>query len=211
MTNLRDGLITVLTWVQDLGAVGAIAFICFYILATVLCIPGSLLTLGAGLVFGVVAGSAYVFVGATLGATAAFLIGRYLVRGWVMKRLTGNQKFQAIDSAVGQSGLQIVLLTRFSPVFPFTLLNYAYGVTSVSLGDYLWGCIGMLPGTVMYVYLGSLVGDLAAIGSAQSSANTQVEWAFRLLGFAATVAVSLYVAHIARRALTKTVDKTEPI
>jgi uncharacterized membrane protein YdjX (TVP38/TMEM64 family) len=207
MTNLRDGLIIVLTWVQDLGAVGAFAFIGFYILATVLCIPGSLLTLGAGLVFGVVAGSAYVFVGATLGATAAFLIGRYLVRGWVTKRLAGNEKFQAIDEAVEESGLQIVLLTRLSPVFPFTLLNYAYGVTSVSLRDYLWGCIGMLPGTVMYVYLGSLAGNLAAIGAAKSTANNQVEWAFRLLGFAATVAVSLYVASIARRALAKTVDK----
>ncbi|MGL5803842.1 MAG: TVP38/TMEM64 family protein, partial [Xenococcaceae cyanobacterium] len=107
-----------LQWIEELGAVGAIAFIVIYIIATVAFLPGSLLTLGAGIVFGVVLGSLYVFIGATLGATAAFLVGRYLARGWVAKKIEGNKNFQAIDRAVGKEGLKIVILTRLSPIFP---------------------------------------------------------------------------------------------
>ena len=154
-----------LQWIDSLGAVGAIAFILLYIIATVAFLPGSILTLGAGVVFGLVLGSFYVFIGATLGATAAFLVGRYLARGWVAKKIEGNQKFRAIDRAVGREGFKIVLLTRLSPIFPFNLLNYAYGLTGVSLRDYFIASVGMIPGTIMYVYLGSLAGSLAAVGT----------------------------------------------
>ncbi|GAX36394.1 TVP38/TMEM64 family protein [Nodularia sp. NIES-3585] len=194
---LRDAL----QWIDSLGTVGALAFILLYIVATVAFLPGSILTLGAGVVFGVVMGSIYVFIGATIGATAAFLVGRYLARGWVAKKIAGNNKFRAIDEAVGREGLKIVLLTRLSPIFPFNLLNYAYGVTGVSLKDYFIGSVGMIPGTIMYVYIGSLAGNIATIGTEAQPDNPGVQWAIRIIGFIATVAVTVYVTRVARKAL----------
>jgi uncharacterized membrane protein YdjX (TVP38/TMEM64 family) len=191
--------------IQGLGAVGAIAFIALYIVSTVAFLPGSVLTLGAGVVFGVVQGSIYVFIGATLGAMLAFLVGRYIARGWVSKKIAGNQKFQAIDQAVGREGFKIVLLTRLSPAFPFNLLNYAFGVTQVSLRDYFLGCVGMIPGTVMYVYIGSLARDLTAIGSPNQPTHPGIQWTIRIIGLFATIAVTLYVTKIARKALAESV------
>nr|WP_224095300.1 TVP38/TMEM64 family protein [Nostoc sp. MS1] len=198
---LRDAL----QWIDGLGSVGAIAFIALYIIATVAFLPGSILTLGSGVVFGVVWGSIYVFVGATIGATAAFLVGRYLARGWVAKKIADNNKFAAIDQAVSKEGLKIVLLTRLSPVFPFNLLNYAFGITGVSLKDYVIGSVGMIPGTIMYVYIGSLAGNLAMIGTDSQPSNPTLQWAIRLLGFIATVIVTVYVTRIAQKALEKEV------
>jgi uncharacterized membrane protein YdjX (TVP38/TMEM64 family) len=203
--NPQNFLLDSLQWVKDLGSVGAIAFMLIYILATVAFIPGSALTLGAGIVFGVVQGSIYVFIGATLGATLAFLVARYLARDWISRKIAGNQKFAAIDQAVGREGFKIVLLTRLSPVFPFNLLNYAFGATSVSLKDYFWGCIGMLPGTIMYVYLGSLAGSLATLGAGTQPSNPAVQWTIRIVGFIATLAVTIYVTRIARKALAESV------
>lgn len=195
-----------LQWIDNLGTVGAIAFIGLYIVATVAFLPGSILTLGAGVVFGVFWGSVYVFIGATLGATAAFLVGRYLARNLVAQKIADNQKFAAIDQAVGQEGLKIVLLTRLSPVFPFNLLNYAFGITGVSLKDYVIGSVGMIPGTIMYVYIGSLAGNLAMIGTEGQPTNPTVQWTIRIVGFLATVAVTIYVTRIARKALEEEVE-----
>ncbi len=199
--NPQTWLKNALQWVDGLGSVGALAFILLYIIASVAFLPGSILTLGAGVVFGVVMGSFYVFIGATIGAIAAFLVGRYLVRGWVVKKIAGNQKFRAIDEAVAREGLKIVLLTRLSPIFPFNLLNYAYGVTGVSLKDYVFGSIGMIPGTIMYVYIGSLAGSIATIGTESQPGNPGVQWAIRIIGFIATVTVTIYITKIARKAL----------
>lgn len=179
---------------------GPIAFIGAYILATLLFLPGSVLTLGAGIVFGVAAGSIYVFIGATIGATLAFLVGRYVARDWVMQRMAGNETFKAIDQAIGQSGLKIIFLTRLSPIFPYNLLNYALGVTQVTLRSYVLGCVGMIPGTVLYVYVGALTGNLANATAPTATAQT-AQWIMRILGFAATVAVTLYVSRIANTAL----------
>lgn len=207
--NPQEWLRNALQWIDSLGAVGAIAFILLYIIATVAFLPGSILTLGAGVVFGVVLGSFYVFIGATLGATAAFLVGRYFARSWVAKKIEGNNKFRAIDEAVGKEGLKIVLLTRLSPIFPFNLLNYAYGITGVSLKDYIIGSVGMIPGTIMYVYIGSLAGSLAKVGTEAQPANPTVQWAIRIIGFIATVAVTVYVTKIARKALEAEVLESE--
>lgn len=196
-TILREAL----QWIDNLGSLGAIAFIALYIIATIAFLPGSILTLGAGVVFGVVWGSLYVFIGATLGATAAFLVGRYLARGWVASKIAGNKKFAAIDNAVGKAGLKIVLLTRLSPIFPFNLLNYAFGITGVSLKDYFIGSVGMIPGTIMYVYIGSLAGNLARIGTEAQPTNPTIQWTIRIIGFIATVAVTIYITRIARKAL----------
>ncbi|AUT01126.1 hypothetical protein CLI64_12325 [Nostoc sp. CENA543] len=201
-TLLRQAL----QWIDSLGTVGAIAFIALYIIATVAFLPGSILTLGAGVVFGVVWGAIYVFIGATLGATAAFLVGRYLARGWVAKKIADNKKFAAIDRAVGREGLKIVLLTRLSPIFPFNLLNYAFGITGVSLTDYFIGSVGMIPGTIMYVYIGSLAGNLAMIGTEGQPTNPTAQWIIRIVGFIATVAVTIYVTRIAQKALEEEIS-----
>jgi uncharacterized membrane protein YdjX (TVP38/TMEM64 family) len=163
--NAQALLQDALRWIQGLGPMGWVIFVLLYIAATVLLLPAVVLTLGAGAIFGILKGWIIVSTAATLGATGAFLIGRYFARGWVARRIEANQTFLAIDRAVGREGWKIVGLTRLSPVFPFTLLNYAYSVTRVSLRQYiLASLIGMMPGTLLYVYLGSLAVDLAVGG-----------------------------------------------
>jgi uncharacterized membrane protein YdjX (TVP38/TMEM64 family) len=201
--NPQELLRSALKWVASLGYIGGLVFIFIYIVSTVAFIPGSILTLGAGVLFGVVLGSLYVFVGATLGAIAAFLVGRYLARDWIGKKIEGNQKFAAIDRSVAHEGFKIVLLTRLSPVFPFNLLNYAFGVTGVTLKDYALASVGMFPGTVMYVYIGSLAGDIARLGSENQPTDSTIQWVIRIVGFIATVAVTLYVTGIARKAIAE--------
>jgi uncharacterized membrane protein YdjX (TVP38/TMEM64 family) len=203
LLNLQDFLRQALGRVEGLGPWAGVAFIALYILATLAFFPGAPLTLGAGVLFGAVWGSIYVFIGATLGALGAFGVGRYWTRSWVLKQISGHPRFEAIDRAVGREGLKIVFLTRLSPLFPFNLLNYAYGVTGVSLGDYALGSLGMLPGTILYVYLGSLAGNLAALGSGASAENPLLQWTLRLLGLGATLGVAFYGAKIAKDALDK--------
>jgi uncharacterized membrane protein YdjX (TVP38/TMEM64 family) len=205
--NPQELLRSTLIWIEELGYLGGAAFMLIYIIATLAFLPGSVLTLGAGVVFGVVWGSIYVFIGATLGAIAAFLVGRYLLRDWISKKIEGNQKFMAIDKAVAAEGFKIVLLTRLSPIFPFNLLNYVFGVTKVSLKDYAFASVGMIPGTVMYVYIGSLAGNIARIGGQNPSANLPLQWILQIVGLIATIAVTVYVARISRQALAKQVDE----
>jgi uncharacterized membrane protein YdjX (TVP38/TMEM64 family) len=195
-----------LEWVDSLGSIGAVAFIGIYMIATIAFLPAFLLTLGAGVLFGIWWGSIYVFIGATLGSILAFLVGRYLARNWVVKKITGNDRFSSIDRAVGKQGLKIVILTRLSPIFPFNLLNYAFGVTGVSLKDYVIGSLGMIPGTIMYVYIGSLAGNLALIGTDAQPPNPTLQWTMRMLGLIATVAVTIYVTRIATQALAESVE-----
>lgn len=197
--HVQDLLKQTLDWIGELGSWGAILFIAIYVVATVLFIPGSVLTLGAGAVFGVAWGSVYVSVGSTLGATGAFLAGRYLARDAIARKIEGNARFAAIDKAVANEGWKIVGLTRLSPVFPFTLLNYAFGLTQVSLRDYvLASWIGMMPGTVMYVYLGSL-----AKAASGERTRTPGEWALYGVGLLATIVVTVFVTRIAKQALSK--------
>lgn len=202
--HIRELLSTTLMWIDSLGYWKPVAFIILYNLATVLLIPGAILTLGGGVIFGVVWGSIYVFIAATLGATGAFLIGRYLSRDWVCRQLEKHPKFKAIDEAVTREGLKIVFLTRLSPLFPFNLLNYAFGVMQVSLKDYVLGSLGMIPGTIMYVYLGSVAGNIAAIATGDRPTNPQAEAVHlfvNIVGCLATIAVTIYVTRIAKKAL----------
>lgn len=198
--NLQEGFKNLLEGIRGMGIWGPIVFLIVYIAATVLFIPGSILTLGAGVIYGPLWGSVIVSVSATFGALAAFLAGRSFARKWVREKLEGNQKFKALDEAVGREGWKIVLLTRLSPIFPFNLLNYAFGLTQVNARTYFaasW--LGMIPGTVMYVYIGSLIGNIAALGSGRT--RTPIEWVFYGLGLIATLAVTIYVTRLARKAL----------
>ena len=219
--HVQDLLKEALDWIGKLGPWGPVIFVGLYVVATVLFVPGSVLTLGAGAVFGVVLGSVCVSISATLGATAAFLVGRYLARDAIARKIERNEKFATIDRAVADEGWKIVLLTRLSPVFPFTLLNYAFGLTRVKLSHYvLASWIGMMPGTVMYVYLGSLVN----VGAGHRQRTTG-EWILYGVGLLATVAVTVFVTRLARKALAAKIssrsvmqeraeslsDQTEPV
>lgn len=205
--DVRLVFLSILTWIESSGPLGPLIFFVLYLIAGVLMLPGLIFTIGAGLVFGVVKGSLVVYFSATASATAAFLVGRYLVRDWVRSKLVGNRVFESLDQAVGREGWKIVGLTRLSPVFPYNILNYAFGLTRVSLKDYvLASFFGMIPVTTAYVYLGSLAGSLAEIGvSPGGAARSTVEWIIYILGGLATIAVVVVVTRISRRALKERV------
>ncbi|MEP7176859.1 MAG: TVP38/TMEM64 family protein [Gemmatimonadales bacterium] len=193
-------------WVDGLGVWGPVAFVAGYALAVVAFVPGSLLTLAAGAIFGVVKGTAFVLIAATLGASAAFLVSRYLARGFVERRLEGNERFAAIDRAIGSEGRKIVFLLRLSPVFPFNLLNYALGLTRVRFADYLVASIGMLPGTLLYVYYGKVAGDVARLAGGAPVERGAAYYGVLGLGLLATIVVTTLVTRTARRALKEATD-----
>jgi len=188
-------------WVDSLGIWGPAVFIAGYAGATVAFVPGSVLTLAAGAIFGLVRGFAYVMVGATLGASLAFLVARYIARGAIEKRLEGNLRVAAIDDAVGREGRKIVFLLRLSPVFPFNLLNYALGLTGVRFADYFVACLGMIPGTLLYIYYGKLAGDVAKLAGGAAVDRGAEYYAVVLLGLVTSVVVTTLVTRTARRAL----------
>lgn len=193
-------------WVESLGVWGPIVFILGYLLATVAFVPGSLLTLAAGAIFGLVKGTLYVFLGAAAGTAVAFLVARYLARSAVERRLEKNERFRAIDGAVAKSGLKIVFLLRLSPAFPYNLLNYALGLTSVRFRDYLLASFGMLPATFLYVYYGKVIGSLAALSGGETIEGGAEKWVLIGVGLVATIAVTAVVTRIARRALDEEVE-----
>lgn len=194
-------------WVQGLGFWGPLVFVLGYAVATVAFIPGSLLTLAAGAIFGLARGTLYTFVGATLGAACAFLVARYVARGAVERRLTGHPRFAAIDRAVSAEGFKIVSLLRLSPVFPFNLLNYALGLTRVRFLPYLAASVAMLPGTLLYVYYGAAAGSLAAaLGGGGASRKGPAGWIALGVGLAATVLVTTFITRLAGRALRQQID-----
>jgi uncharacterized membrane protein YdjX (TVP38/TMEM64 family) len=202
-------------WVQDLGIWGPVVFILGYAAATVAFAPGAVLTLAAGALFGLVYGTVYTLAGATLGASLAFLVSRYVARRAVEHRIAANPRFQAIDRAVGREGFKIVALLRLSPVFPFNLLNYALGLTRVRFLDYFAASVAMLPGTLLYVYYGKAAGSLAAAftGGGAPAAGGQsraASWALLAVGLLATVAVTTYVTRLAGKALRQELEEPAP-
>ena len=199
----QEHLQNILKWIKVQGPLAPLFFGIVYALCCVLFIPGSILTIGAGTLFGVVVGSICVSAASVIGATCCFLIGRYFARDWVAQKIEAYPKFKAIDEAVARDGWKIVGLTRLSPIFPFNLLNYSYGITKVSLRDYvLASWVGMFPGTVMYVYIGSVAKNFIDMGE---RARTPAEWAFYLVGLIATVVVTVYVTRISGKALAEKV------
>lgn len=207
--QLQQQLVNIVSWIEGLGPIGYFVFILVYIGITVAFLPASVVTLGAGFVFGVVKGSLLVFLSAMLGATAAFLIGRFVARDWIAKKVAGNRFFSALDDAIAEEGLKLIFLIRLSPAFPFNLLNYALGLTKVSLSDYVLGTTGIIPGTILYVYLGSLIGDIAMLGTGEAPANPVVDWIVKILIFVTVVAITLYITKIARKALKEAVPDAD--
>ncbi len=180
---------------------GALAFIPLYALWVTLLLPGVWASMLAGALYGTWWGSVLVFVGACLGAEAAFLLGRTWLRGWARRRLAAVPKLLAVEQAVSREGLKLVLLTRLSPAFPFSLLNLAYGLSEVSQRDYTIGLIGILPGTLLFCGLGALAGDVARFGAVLSGEADAGTWALRIVGLLATLASVWLAGRAARRAL----------
>jgi uncharacterized membrane protein YdjX (TVP38/TMEM64 family) len=198
-------------WIHAAGALGVVAYAIVYVLATIFLLPGALLTAGAGFAYGPAWGTVLVSPVSVLAATLAFVLGRSVAREWVARRMHAHPRFTAVDRAIGESGFKIVFLLRLSPIFPFNLLNYALGLTRVTLRDYvLASFLGMLPGTLLYVYLGSLVtsaSELASGGRPSAGAWGQVlYWG----GLVATLVVTLVITRIARRALRQALERQAP-
>ncbi len=192
-------------WVDELGFWGPAVFVAGYAAATLAFVPGSILTMAAGAIFGLAKGTLLVFFGATLGSTLSFLVARYVARGAIERRLADRPRFQAIDRAASRHGLKIIFLLRLSPVFPYNLLNYGLGLTRVKLRDYVLAAFGMVPGTFLYVYYGKALGSLAAVAGGAAPEKGLGDWLLLGVGLAATVAVTVIVARIAKRALAEEV------
>jgi uncharacterized membrane protein YdjX (TVP38/TMEM64 family) len=183
-------------WVTGLGPIGYLLYALVYALCCVLFVPASVLTLGAGAIYGLGTGVGVVVVGATLGATLSFLLARTLLRSRVEKMTQGNARFRALDRAIAKQGAKIVFLVRLAPVFPFTYINYAFGLTGVATLPYvLASFVGMLPGTFAYVYLGS-----AAAGAASGDVDTTRK-IVQIVGAIFALVVTVFVARIATRAI----------
>ena len=186
--------------VESLGTAGPVAVALAYVVMTVLLIPGSAITIGAGTIFGLGIGVPVVIFGANVGALCSFLLARTFLRKKVVHWAESNPKFSSLDRAIGRQGFKMVLLSRLSPAFPFTLLNYLLGLTAVRTGSYiLANLFGMLPGTFLYVYIGATAGDALA-GKITSSASV-LQQSLRFIGLAATIAVVVVVTRMARRAM----------
>jgi uncharacterized membrane protein YdjX (TVP38/TMEM64 family) len=199
--TLAPRLLTIIAGIRHMGAVAPLGFVAIYAIAVVALIPASLLTIAGGAVFGIVRGAIYALIAATIGSTAAFLLGRYAFRGLVERRLAAMPRFAAVERAVSAQGLRIVFLLRLSPVVPFNFLNYALGVTTISVWDFVIASIGTVPGAIVYAYAGSVTGEaLALAGQARVPRNGSY-YAILMGGLVATVAALLVVTRTARRAL----------
>lgn len=209
LPQAKEAVIDLLQWVDSIGGWGPPLFVVIYIAGCVLFLPGSLLTIGAGFIFGLVLGTATVSIGSTLGAGAAFLLARTVLREWVTKVVAARPQFEAIDEAVGREGFKVVLLLRLSPLFPFNLLNFAFGITKVSFRDYMLASwIGMLPGAVLYVYIGTALNSLAEITAGRAKATTAEQVLFGV-GLVATAAVMTLLMRLAKKSLAISIPSSE--
>lgn len=192
-----DWLAVFQEYVRDLGPGGWALYAGMYAVCVVLFVPASVLTLGAGAIYGLTVGVGVVLVGASVGATLAFLLARTLARSRVEKMTEGNARFGALDRAIAKEGAKIVFLVRLAPVFPFTYINYAFGLTGIGTLGYVGATVvGMIPGTFAYVYLGT-----AAAGAATAGGADQAQTLVQILGAIAALVVTIFVARLATRAI----------
>ncbi|BFI31864.1 hypothetical protein AXG93_3459s1150 [Marchantia polymorpha subsp. ruderalis] len=189
-------------FIEGYGPAGYGLFVLVYASLEVLAIPAIPLTMSAGLLFGTGVGTIIVSIAGTIAATGAFLIARYLARDRILAMAKNNKKFLAIDKAIGEDGFRVVTLLRLSPLLPFSLGNYLYGLTSVKLGPYVLGSwLGMLPGTWAYVSAGA-IGRAFIQSEAEQIWTGAPEQLWTLgLGLAATIFAATYVTRLAKEAL----------
>lgn len=200
MTEIKSLLEQIFNGVASLGFFAPLEFIPIYMIGTALFVPTAVLTLAAGALFGVPMGFAVALTASLLASSGGFLAGRYLSRGWILKKVAANEKIRAVDDAVSKKGWRLVLLLRFSAILPFTVLNYGLGLSSIRFKDYFYASvIGSIPGTLLYVYLGSLAGKMVFEGDPMQ--KTPLELAFIAFGLAATLAMGIYSTAIVKKVL----------
>ena len=200
--SLAPRVLAVLADIHSFGTVAAVAFIIIYAASVVALIPATVLTIAGGAVFGLLEGALYSFIGGTLGSTCAFLLGRYGARRLVERRLTATPRFVAIDRAVAARGWWIVFLLRLSPVMPFNVLNYALGLTAISVWDFVLASIGSIPSELLGAYTGTVGGEALALAGQAEAPKDASYYAVLLGGLVATVAATFLVTRTARRALS---------
>jgi len=183
-------------WIEALGPLGWLVFLVIYALATAALAPGSVLTIAAGLAFGLW-GFPLVVVAATLGASIAFLAARYLIRERVRRTIAERPRFRAVDAAIEDEGWKVVGLLRLSPAVPFSLQNWFFGTTSVHFVPYLLATFfGIMPGTLLYIWIGSLGG-----AAATDEGTSTIEILFFVVGIVSTLLVTVLVGRKAKQKL----------
>jgi uncharacterized membrane protein YdjX (TVP38/TMEM64 family) len=187
--------------IRGAGATGVLIFVAIYVAAEVALVPGALLTMAAGFAYGPLDGLLVASPASVLAATTAFVLGRTALRGWVRKKIAGSPTTRALDRAIGHNSFTLILLLRLSPVIPFNVLNYMLGVSDVPIGRYMIASfVGMLPGTWLYVYLGSLATTAAGLTHAQGGGGP-ARLTLTIAGLLATVLAVLFITRAARRML----------
>ena len=187
-------------YVDSLGAMGPIVYTLGYAVLTVLLFPASLITLGAGTLFGLTTGIIVAVLGANLGALCSFLLARTFLRERVIGWTISHPKFRFLDEAIGKQGFKMVLLCRLTPIFPFILLNYFLGLTAVRTSAYiLANLFGMLPAMFLFVYAGAAARD--TLDAQPTGAGDLYQQILKYIGLLATLAVFVVITRMARKAL----------
>ncbi len=197
---LLSFLQTALEWIGRQGILAPVLFVLFFMVGTSL-LPMLALMMGGGLLFGIPWGVMYVSAGCTLSAALAFLIARNYSRDWAMKKIKKNFYLQVMDETVQKAGWKMVILTRLTPVFPFTLLNYTYGLSRIKFRDYIlitW--IGMLPGVFLNVYLGAVTGSLLGL---KNRTPSLAEWIGFAIGTIASLTATFYMIKLIRETVKR--------
>lgn len=213
-----DWVTSFLELVEDSGFLGMLLFVLVYITGTVLFVPGLLLTLGAGFVYaeiyGVLLGITVAFfiviIGATIGSILAMLLGRYVFRESLKEKVSKYPKFVAIEEAISQEGFKLTFLLRLSPLIPFNVFNYFMGITPVHFRDYALACLGMIPGTLAYVYFGSALGSISDAVSGDTGGGI-LEVIFLVVGSLFGIGAVIYVSIVAKRKINKILDKRDNV
>tara|TARA_B100000214_G_scaffold248713_1_gene182727 strand:- start:203 stop:826 length:624 start_codon:yes stop_codon:yes gene_type:complete len=172
---------------------GIIVFALFYVFWVSLLLPGSWLSMLSGFLYGTWLGSSVVFLGAFVGAHLSFYLGRTFLKGWAQKKVSNFPKVQIMEKAVRREGLKVILLTRLSPLFPFGLLNFTYGLSEVKIRDFTLGMIGILPGTVLYCSLGSLALKVSNFGEVLSGRSDTSSFIWSLISIISTILVVIFI------------------
>lgn len=201
--TLADWAARLLTYVRGLGAWGPVVIVVTMMVVCVTSLPGAPLTLGCGFLFGVWKGTLIATAGATLGASAAYVLGRTFARNWVKRSISRRARFARLDRATQHHGFTIVLLSRLSPLFPFNLLNYAFSVTAVKFRDYFVATmIGVIPACFVWVYMGTFMKTIAEVATGKVDPATVKPWVL-VLSLVITLIAMVILAYVAKKMLAR--------
>ena len=178
---------------------GIFFFALLYVVWVSCLLPGSWLSMLSGFLYGTWLGSSVVFVGAFIGAHLTFYLGRTFLKEWAQKKVTNFPKVQIMEKAVKREGLKVILLTRLSPLFPFGLLNFTYGLSEVKVRDFTLGMFGILPGTILYCSLGSLALKVSNFSDVLSGRSDTSSFIWSLISILSTILVVIFVLRSTRK------------